>query len=188
MGKIHRIFCAGFGGQGVISMGQLLAYGGLLSGKEVTWCPSYGPEMRGGEANCSVMIADEPIGSPLIKGDATAAVFMNIAAFHKFMSQVEPGGTVFVNSSLVEEKVPRDDVQAYYLPVSGMAEAMGNIRLANIIMLGALNEAEQILPSAQITAAFQEVFGASKESLIPVNAEALRKGAEAMREILGREG
>ena len=155
-----NLLFAGFGGQGILFAGKFLAYKGLIENRHVSWLPSYGPEMRGGEANCSVMIADEPIGSPLIKGDATAAVFMNIAAYHKSMSQVEPGGTVFVNSSLVEEKVPRDDVQAYYLPVSGMAEAMGNIRLANIIMLGALNEAEQILPSAQITAACQEGFGA----------------------------
>lgn len=181
MGKIHKIFCAGFGGQGVMSMGQLLAYGGLLEGKEVTWCPSYGPEMRGGEANCSVMVSDEPVGSPLIKGDATVAVFMNIAAFHKFMSQVAPGGSVYVNSSLVKEQVPRDDVKAYYLPVNDMAAELGNPKLANIIMLGAMNEAEKIMAPEMIIEAFRKVFGASKEKFIPINQEALKKGAEAMK-------
>ncbi len=182
MGKIHKIFCAGFGGQGVMSMGQLLAYGGLIDGKEVTWCPSYGPEMRGGEANCSIMISDDPIGSPLIKGDATVAVFMNIAAFNKFIGQVAPGGSVYLNSSLIKEKVPRDDVKAYYLPVNEMAEELGNGRLANIVMLGAVNESEQIMGQEEIIEAFRKVFGASKEKFIPVNTEALKRGAQAFRD------
>lgn len=185
MGKIHKIFCAGFGGQGVMSMGQLLAYGGLIDGKEVTWCPSYGPEMRGGEANCSIMISEDPIGSPLIKGDATIAAFMNIAAFKKFIGQAAPGGSVFLNSSLITEKVARDDVKAYYLPVNEMAEELGNIRLANIIMLGAMNEAEKILDEGELIEAFRKVFGASKEKFIPVNTEALKRGAQAMREYQG---
>lgn len=179
MGKIHRIFCAGFGGQGVMSMGQLLAYGGLRAGKEVTWCPSYGPEMRGGEANCSVIISGEPVGAPLIRGDATAAVFMNIAAFRKFMDQVEPGGKIFVNSTLIREKVTRDDVKAFYLPVSCMAEELGDGRLANIIMLGALNEAEKVMDTEYIEAAFQDVFGKSGKNRAEENRKALKAGAEA---------
>lgn len=181
MGKVHKIFCAGFGGQGVMSMGQLLAYGGLLEGKEVTWCPSYGPEMRGGEANCSVVVSDEPVGAPLINGDATVAVFMNIAAFHKFISQVAPGGSVYINSSLVTEKVPRDDVKAYYLPVNEIAAGLGNTKLANIVMLGAMNEMEKIISQDKIIEAFCKVFGASKEKFIPANREALLKGAEEVR-------
>lgn len=184
MGKIHKIFCAGFGGQGVMSMGQLLAYGGLLEGKEVSWCPSYGPEMRGGEANCSVVVSDEPIGSPLINGDATVAAFMNVAAFRKFISQVAPGGTVYINSSLVSEKVQRDDVKAYYLPVNEIAAELGNIRLANIVMLGAMNEIEHIVSQDQIVEAFRKVFGASKEKFISANREALLKGAEEVKKTL----
>ena len=99
-----RVICAGFGGQGVMSMGQLLTYAGMLEGKEVSWLPSYGPEMRGGTANCAVTVSDSPVGSPLITGDATCAIVMNLPSLEKFESEVKPGGKIIVNSSLNRAK------------------------------------------------------------------------------------
>ena len=105
-----RVICAGFGGQGVMSMGQLLTYAGMLGEKEVAWLPSYGPEMRGGTANCAVTVSDEPVGSPVIANDATCAVIMNLPSM-KFVDDVVPGGHILVNSSLIDVKVERDDVE-----------------------------------------------------------------------------
>ena len=100
----ERVICAGFGGQGVMSMGQLLTYAGMIEGKEVSWLPSYGPEMRGGTANCSVTVSDKPVGSPVISDDATCAIVMNLPSIDKFENDVVPGGKVLVNSSLIEKK------------------------------------------------------------------------------------
>jgi len=181
MGVTHKIFCAGFGGQGVMSMGQLFTYAGLLQGKEVTWCPSYGPEMRGGEANCSVNVSDDIVGSPLIKGDATVAVFMNVAAFKKFEGQVKPGGSMYINSSLIHEKTSRTDVNAYYVPVTDIAAEMGNPKLANMVMLGAVNSKEKIVDDEKLLEAFTKVFGEKKAKFIPINKEALERGAQSVK-------
>lgn len=172
----HKIFCAGFGGQGIMSIGQLLAYAAMYEDKQVTWCPSYGPEMRGGEANCSVIISDERIGSPLIKGDATVAIFMNVASYRKFINQVGPGGNAYINSSLIHEKVERNDINAYYIPVNDIATDLGNIKLANMVMLGAVNHVEKIAELENIIEAFRKVFGESKEKYIPINIKALKEG------------
>lgn len=172
----HKIFCAGFGGQGIMSIGQLLAYAAMFEEMQVTWCPSYGPEMRGGEANCSVIISDERIGSPLIKGDATVAIFMNVASYHKFINQVAPGGNAYINSSLIHEKVERKDINAYYVPVNDIAADLGNIKLANMVMLGAVNSIEKIAGFDNIIEAFRKVFGESKEKYIPINIKALNEG------------
>ncbi len=179
MSKIDRIFCAGFGGQGVMSMGQLLAYAAMLEEKEVTWCPSYGPEMRGGEANCSVTISDERIGSPLINNDASVGVFMNGAAYNKFIGKVMPGGKAFINSDLVQDENPRTDISYYKIPVNSIATELGKIQLANMVMLGAVNDQASLVDQDMLLEAFKKVFGASKEKFIPINKEALAKGAEA---------
>lgn len=179
MSRIDRIFCAGFGGQGVMSMGQLLAYAAMLEEKEVTWCPSYGPEMRGGEANCSVTISDERIGSPLINNDASVGVFMNGAAYTKFVGKVMPGGKVFINSDLISDDNPRTDVTYYKIPVNSIATELGKIQLANMVMLGAVNDQAKLVDQDMLLEAFKKVFGAAKEKFIPINKEALAKGAEA---------
>ena len=179
MAETHRVFCAGFGGQGVMSMGQLLAYAAMLENKEVTWCPSYGPEMRGGEANCSVTISDEKIGSPLINNDASVAVFMNAAAYNKFIGKVMPGGKVFINSDLVKDENPRTDITYYSIPVNTIATELGKIQLANMVMLGAVNDQANIVDMEMLLEAFKKVFGATKEKFIPINKEALSKGAQA---------
>lgn len=179
MSRTERIFCAGFGGQGVMSMGQLLAYAAMLEEKEVTWCPSYGPEMRGGEANCSVTISKDRIGSPLINHDASVGIFMNGAAYHKFIDKVMPGGKVFLNSDLIEVSTFRADITYYRIPVNRIATGLGKLQLANMVMLGAVNEQACLVEQEMLLEAFKKVFGASKEKFIPINRKALAEGARA---------
>lgn len=178
--KTNRICCAGFGGQGVMSMGKLLTYAGMLEGKEVSWAPSYGPEMRGGTANCAIVVSDEPIGSPVVDSEATAVVVMNEPSM-KFIDIIAPGGAVFINSSLIKEKIDRDDIRVYYIPVNEIADQLGNPKLINIIMLGSLVEVEKTVKAESIIDAFTKVFGANKEKFIPINREALAKGAEVVK-------
>ena len=184
MGKTHKISCAGFGGQGVMSMGQLLTYAGMIDGKEVSWVPAYGPEMRGGTANCSVIVSDEPVGSPIFEEGVTTAVVMNLPSFHKFVPKVAPGGSIFVNSSLITEKVDRTDVNVYYIPANDIANELGNAKLINIIMLGAVIEIDKIVEPESILKAFLKVFGDNKAKLIPINREALAKGAEIAKSLV----
>lgn len=176
-----RVICAGFGGQGVMSMGQLLTYAGMLEGKEVSWLPSYGPEMRGGTANCAVTVSDSLVGSPLITGDATCAIVMNLPSLEKFESEVKPGGKIIVNSSLIEQKVQRDDVDVYYIQANDLASELGNPRVANMIMLGAYLKTEPAVEVDSVLEAFKKVFGPSKEKFVPLNKDALLKGAAAIK-------
>ena len=177
----QRVCCAGFGGQGVLSMGKLLAYAGMLDGKEVSWCPSYGPEMRGGTANCSIVVSDEPVGPPVITADATASIVMNQPSYDKFVEIVGSGGTIIINSSLVEKKVERNVVKAYYVPANEIAKELGNPKLANIILLGALLEVDKTVTEESVLNAFTKVFGENKAKFIPINKEALAKGAEYVK-------
>ena len=126
---------AGFGGQGILFAGKFLAYKGLVADKKLSWLPSYGPEMRGGTANCSVIISDDDIGSPIVsKPDCLMA--MNLPSLDKFEGSVVAGGKIFVDSTLIERKVERDDVEAYYIPATAMAKELGYPTLANMIMVG----------------------------------------------------
>lgn len=175
-----RVICAGFGGQGVMSMGQLLTYAGMLEGKEVSWLPSYGPEMRGGTANCAVTVSDKPVGSPVISGDATCAIVMNLPSLDKFENEVKPGGKILVNSSLIERKVERTDIDAYYIPANDIALELGNPKVANMIMLGAYLHTEPTVEVNSVLEAFKKVFGPSKEKFVPLNKEALEKGANSI--------
>ena len=177
----ERVICAGFGGQGVMSMGQLLTYAGMLEEKEVSWLPSYGPEMRGGTANCSVTISDMPVGSPVITDDATCAIVMNLPSLDKFENDVVAGGKVLVNSSLIEKKVQRTDVDAYYIPANEIALELGNPRVANMIMLGAYLELNKSVQVDSVLEAFKKVFGPSKEKVVQKNKEAIIRGAEAVK-------
>lgn len=175
-----KVICAGFGGQGVMSMGQLLAYAGMLENKNVSWLPSYGPEMRGGTANCAVIIADGEVSSPVISNDADIAVIMNLPSLTKFKNDVKPGGKIFINKSLIEEKVDRDDIEVYYIDANVAAQEIGNPKAANLVMLGSVLGASGIVDPESVLEAFKKVFGPSKEKFIPLNREALRKGAEAI--------
>jgi len=171
---------AGFGGQGVLLMGQLLAFAGMLESKYVSWLPAYGPEMRGGTANCSVNISDEPIGSPVVS-KATSVIVMNRPSLDKFESAVQPGGMLFINSSIIDRKAERDDIQVFYVPCNEIAEQLGNARVANVVMLGAYIEKTKCVEMENILNALLEKLGKTKAHLIPLNREALVKGAESVR-------
>lgn len=177
----EKVICAGFGGQGVMSMGQLLTYAGMLEEKEVSWLPSYGPEMRGGTANCSVIVSDTPVGSPVITNDATTAIIMNLPSLLKFEKDVVEGGKIIVNSSLISQKVERIDVEAYYVPANEIALELGNPKVANMVMLGAYLEINKTVEIDSILEAFKKVFGPSKEKFVPLNKEALNRGAQAIK-------
>lgn len=177
----EKIIVAGFGGQGVMAIGKLLAYAGMLENKEVSWLPSYGPEMRGGTANCDVMISDSMIGSPVISNDATAAIIMNLPSLKKFENEVMPGGKIIINKSLINEETTRKDVDAYYVPANELAAELGNPKVTNMIMLGAYLELTKTVDNESVLEAFLKVFGENKAKVIPLNREALLKGAEAVR-------
>ena len=130
-----QILIAGFGGQGILFSGKLLAYKALSEGKELSWLPSYGPEMRGGTASCSVTISDEPVGSPIID-HPDVLIVMNLPSLDKYESTVKPGGMIFADSTLIERKVARTDVKAFYIPSTKIAQDMGTPNLANIVLLG----------------------------------------------------
>ena len=183
MGKTYKISCAGFGGQGVMSMGQLLTYAGMEEGKEVSWVPSYGPEMRGGTANCSVTVSDEPIGSPVFDKGITTCIAMNVPSYLKYVDKVAPGGDLFINSSIIHDEVKRTDINVYKVPVNDIADELGNQKLVNSIMLGAVIEVTKIVsPETILHKAFLKLFGESKAKLIPANEKALAKGAEAVKD------
>lgn len=170
----HEIIMSGFGGQGVMVMGQLLTYAGMLEQKRVTWMPSYGPEMRGGTANCSVIIADGPIGSPVIS-EATAAVVMNLPSLDRFEAAVKAGGVLIVNSSLIDKAVARQDIRVYRVPINEIANDLGNVKMINMVALGALLAATGVVAEESVIAAFAQKF-AAKPQLVAVNQAALRQG------------
>ena len=177
----ERIICAGFGGQGVMLIGQLLTYAGMLENKEVSWLPSYGPEMRGGTANCSVMISERPIGSPVITDDATSAIILNLPSLDKFEQDLQKDGIIIINSSLIEKKASRADLKAYYVPANEIANEIGNSKVANMVMLGAYLELTKSVSMDSVMTALKKIFGESKSHLMPINETAMKRGAEAVK-------
>ena len=172
----EKLICAGFGGQGVMSLGQLLAYAGMIEGKQVTWLPSYGPEMRGGTAYCCVITSDRPIGSPMITDDAESAIIMNRPSLLKFGPLLVAGGLLLVNSSLVEQECTREDLNVYYVPATEIALECGSTKIANMVMLGAYLEISGIVQQTSIIKAFKKVFGTKSHDLLAQNIEALSEG------------
>ena len=171
---------AGFGGQGVLLIGQLLAYAGMYEDKNVSWLPSYGPEMRGGTANCSVVVSDEPIASPVLSM-ADCVIAMNTPSLDKFESCVTPGGKLFINSSIIEKKAKRTDIDVYYVPCNEIADRLGNPKVANMAMLGAYLEATQAAKTESVLDALLYKLGEKKAHLIPLNREAIEAGAESIK-------
>lgn len=177
----ERIVIAGFGGQGVMALGQLLTYSGMIEDKKVSWLPSYGPEMRGGTANCNVIISSDAVGSPVVV-ESTAAIVMNRPSLDKFENLVVPGGKLFINTSLIDRKCNREDIEVYYIPANEIANELGNPRVANMVMLGAFLEATKaVTVDSILNEAFTAVFGENRAHLKPINKEALEKGAEIAR-------
>jgi 2-oxoglutarate ferredoxin oxidoreductase subunit gamma len=171
-----EVIIAGFGGQGVLFAGQLLAYAALGSGLETTWIPSYGPEMRGGTANCTVVISDEEIGSPYVRNPAAIIAF-NQPSLDKYEPMVRPGGLLVVNASIIPRAVVRTDVDVIRLPGNELAEGLGERKLTNMVLLGALLARLSILPLDAVETALKEHLPTRHHHLLPANYKALRTGA-----------
>jgi len=169
-----EIILAGFGGQGVLLIGKLLAYAGLRAGREVTWLPAYGPEMRGGTCNCTVVLSDRPVGSPISKSPH-ALIALNLPSLDKFEGTVRPGGIIVVNSSLINRLPGRTDVMVVSVPANDIAIECGSAKAANMVALGAYLGASGIADLAQVKTIITESFGA-KAALAAVNHEALSRG------------
>ena len=177
----YETIMAGFGGQGLLFSGKVLASAGLLEKKELSWLPSYGPEMRGGTCNCSVIVSDEPVGSPII-AHPNILMVMNEPSLDKFEDTVAPGGVIFVDSSLIPRKVKRTDVEAVYIPATQMAKEMEALSLANMIILGAIVERTKCVASASVVEALKHVISARKASLLELNLKAVAAGEAFMRQ------
>jgi 2-oxoglutarate ferredoxin oxidoreductase subunit gamma len=171
----NQILIAGFGGQGILFAGKFLAYEGLLEDKEVSWLPSYGPEMRGGTANCSIILSDTKIGSPIVS-EPDILIAMNLPSLDKYENDTVAGGKIFVDSSLISKKVARTDVDAYYIPATAMASDNNLTGLANMIMLGYLIKKTSIIPFENIDRALAKVVPARKQDLLGLNKTALELG------------
>ncbi len=168
---------AGFGGQGILFSGKFLAYKGLTENKQVSWLPSYGPEMRGGTASCSVIISDTPVGSPIVsKPDVLVA--MNLPSLDKYEDSVVPGGMIFVDSTLIERKVKRDDVTVYYIPATGLANENNMPTLANMIIVGKVMAELGEFNEVGINAALGKVISARHADMLDFNLKALTLGKE----------
>jgi 2-oxoglutarate ferredoxin oxidoreductase subunit gamma len=175
-----EIIVAGFGGQGVLFAGQVLTYAAMDTGKEVTWIPSYGPEMRGGTANCTVIIADEEIGSPFVR-NPQAVLALNLPSFDKYEPMIRPGGTLIVNASLVNRPVTRQDIESVSIPANEIAESLGDKRLTNIVMVGALLEKLPVLTIETVEKTLENHLPERHRRLLPLNVKALRAGADYAR-------
>ena len=176
----NEIMIAGFGGQGVMAIGKTLAEAGMKENKDVCWLPSYGPEMRGGTANCSVVLTDDAIVSPIVL-EPTELIAMNLPSLIKFEPTVKAGGTIFVNSSIITEKVTRTDVKAVYVPCLEIAQELGNMKVANMVMLGAYIQAMGNLSFDTIKEMLVHMFTGPKAKLVDLNIEALARGAACVK-------
>ncbi len=172
------VMIAGFGGQGVLVAGKLLAYAGMLEGKHVTWFPSYGAEVRGGTANCTVIISDAEIGSPVVRSPSAMLIF-NEASFQKFEKRVAASGLFFLNTSLVRAVPTRDDLIRIEVRANDIARELGDTRIANMVMLGAFLERTGVVSLESVLAALKQVLSPRRQSLIPLNERALQRGAAA---------
>ena len=168
---------AGFGGQGMLLIGKFLAMACMLDGKHVSWLPSYGPEMRGGTANCSVTVSDEPIGSPLVDM-ADCIVAMNRPSLDKFEDKVKPGGVLVINSSIIDRKAVRDDIKVVYCDANRIAEEVGNPKGANVAILGALMAADDVCDLDKMIEAIRIELGERKARFLEGNKAALLAGME----------
>lgn len=175
MKDLNMLF-AGFGGQGVLFAGKVMAYAGLIEGKEISWLPSYGPEMRGGTANCSVCISDREIGSPMVL-KPNVLVAMNLPSLDKFIDDVEQGGLVILDSSLISKKVERDDLNVHYVPASSLAEENGLKGLTNMVLIGKLFKELDFSSFNTLENALVKCVPKTKEEMLDYNRKAIKLGA-----------
>ena len=172
-----NILIAGFGGQGILFAGKFLAYQGLIEGKELSWLPSYGPEMRGGTASCSVIIGDEPVGSPIVS-NPDVLIAMNLPSLDRYEDSVVPGGMIFADSSLIERKVRRDDVKVFYIPATKLADENGIGKLANMIIVGKILKERSDYNEDSVIAALKKVVSAKHADMLDINLKAIKVGYE----------
>jgi 2-oxoglutarate ferredoxin oxidoreductase subunit gamma len=175
-----EIIISGFGGQGVLFAGQVIAYAAMDLGQEVTWIPSYGPEMRGGTANCTIVIADEEIGSPLVK-HPPYAIALNLPSFDKYEPIMQTGGYLIVNQSMVDRGPKRDDIHTILVPANEIAEQIGDKKLTNMVTVGALLAAMAEISLEALEAALKGHLPTRHQHLLPKNYEALRRGYETAK-------
>ena len=174
----NEYLIAGFGGQGLLFAGKFLVNKGMMEGKEVSWLPSYGPEMRGGTASCSVIISDEPVGSPIVSKPNVLMV-MNLPSLDKYESTVKPGGKIFLDSSLIDRKVERTDVEAYYVPATQMASDNGLSGLANMILAGKLmKEMGDFEDEEAVITSLKQVVSVKHPEMFEKNLQALKLGRD----------
>ena len=167
----YKMFFAGSGGQGVLLMGQIITYAAMLEGKEATFLPSYGPEMRGGTANCTVVVSDKPVSSPLIY-EADIAVVMNRPSMDKFEPMVKAGGFMFYNESIIDRKPERTDIKSVAVDLAARCAALGNDKVANMVMLGEVVRGTGVVQVDTVFKVFEKVFSGRKAALIPLNKQA----------------
>ena len=173
----NRFLIAGFGGQGLLFAGKFLAYKGMMEGKQVTWLPSYGPEMRGGTASCSVVLSDEPVSSPIVD-EPDVLMVMNLPSLDKYEPTVAPGGTIFVDSTLIGRKVQRTDVNVVYIPATGLASENNMASLANMILMGSILKNLGQFDADGINAALKKVVSARHQEMFDFNLKALEFGRD----------
>ena len=173
--KTTQILIAGFGGQGVLFAGKFLAYKGMLEEQQVSWLPSYGPEMRGGTANCSVILSDMPVGSPIIT-NPDVLVAMNLPSLQKFVDTVVPGGKIFIDSTLIDAKVERADVEVFYIPATQLAKDAGFATLSNMVLTGKVMKETGAVAFDKNKETFEKFIPAKKANLIDINCQALKIG------------
>ena len=175
--KTTQILIAGFGGQGILFAGKFLAYKGLLEDLQVSWLPSYGPEMRGGTANCNVILSEEAVGSPIVT-DPDVLIAMNLPSLEKYESTVVPGGQIYVDSTLISKKVERSDVQVFYIPATKMANDAGVPTLANMVMMGHVLQHNPELTFEGTEVTVQKLVPPTKAELVGLNMKALEAGRD----------
>lgn len=173
----HSYLIAGFGGQGLLFAGKFLVYKGMLEGKEVSWLPSYGPEMRGGTASCSVIVSDDPVGSPIVDHPDVLMV-MNLPSLDRYEQAVQSGGMIFVDSTLIERKVERSDVKAFYIPATQLASENGMTTLANMILTGKIMKELGEFNEDGVNAALKKVVSAKHPEMYDLNLKALQIGRD----------
>jgi 2-oxoglutarate ferredoxin oxidoreductase subunit gamma len=176
----EEVIISGFGGQGALFAGQLLTYTGLDEGWHVTWIPSYGPEMRGGTAHCIVIISDDDIGSPIIR-QPSVCIVMNPPSMDKYESLVKPGGLLVANSTLVRTRSERDDIEAVYIPANELAAELGNVKMANVVLLGAMLGSREIVPIDSVKRTLETHIPERRRHIIEPNKRALERGVQFTR-------
>lgn len=182
---LEHVIIAGFGGQGILFAGQVLAYAGLFDGREVLWLPSYGPEMRGGTANCTVVISSSRVRSPLVP-NPLGVIAMNRPSFDRFEAAVQHGGVLIVNSSLMDARPSRTDIRVYKVPANQIAEGLGTAKVANLVALGGYVAATRVVSVESILKGIDKMVPEDRRELRDLNAEAFRRGLKQVAEDVER--